>query len=196
MLSSAREKIDPWINALARPFAEVGLGPNTLTVIGALLGSLAAVLFALQEPARAGAILLLSGFFDAIDGAVARMTGGPTLFGGILDSVLDRYVDFAILAGIIWGGLAEFAGQPSWFWGVLALAGSLMVSYTRARAEASGTGKLAVGIAERGERILILAVGGIIGCVNYAVVLVAVLTHVTVAHRMIVAWQRLVYRWR
>ena len=80
---------------------------------------------------------------------------------------------------------------PGWFWVVLAISGSLLVSYIRARSEAAGSGKLDVGIAERGERMLILALGGIVGYVGHAVVLVAVLAHFTVVHRLVVARSRL-----
>lgn len=193
MLDRIRGKVNPAIEAVARPFARAGFTPNGLTVLGLLIGTLAALLFAFQEPLWAGLVVLVCGFFDIIDGAVARLTGKVTAFGGVLDAVLDRYVDFVLFVGIIWGGLAAFEGVPNsnWFFGILAVAGSLMVSYTRARAEAAGTGKLAVGVAERGERMLILAVGAMLGYTNYAVVLIVFLTHLTVAHRVIVAWQRL-----
>ncbi len=191
MLSRIREKINPLIDTTARPFARAGFTPNGLTILGLLVGILAALLFIFEEPLWAGLTVLICGFFDMIDGAVARLTGGVTPFGGVLDSVLDRYVDFIIFIGVIYAGLAEFAGLSSWFWGVLALVGSLMVSYTRARAEAAGSGKLAVGIAERGERLLILAIGALLNYTNYAVVLIAFLTHFTVLHRLAVAWKRL-----
>lgn len=191
MLSRIREKINPLINTTAKPFARAGFTPNGLTVLGLLVGILAAFLFAFEEPLWAGLVVLVCGFFDTIDGAVARLTGKVTRFGGVLDSVLDRYVDSIVFIGIIYAGLAEFAGLSSWFWGALALVGSLMVSYMRARAEAAGSGKLAVGIAERGERLLILAIGGLLNYTNYAVVLIVFLTHFTVLHRLAVAWKRL-----
>jgi archaetidylinositol phosphate synthase len=191
MLSRIREKINPLIDTAAKPFACAGFTPNGLTVLGLLVGVLAALLFAFEEPLWAGLAVLVCGFFDTIDGAVARLTGKVTRFGGVLDSVLDRYVDSIIFIGIIYAGLAEFAGLSSWFWGALALVGSLMVSYMRARAEAAGSGKLAVGIAERGERLLILAIGGLLNYTNYAVVLIVFLTHFTVLHRLLVAWKRL-----
>jgi archaetidylinositol phosphate synthase len=80
---------------------------------------------------------------------------------------------------------------PGWMWAILAITGCLLVSYVRARSEAAGSGKLDVGVAERGERLLILAVGGIIGLVGYAVVVIAILTHLTVIQRLIVARSRL-----
>jgi archaetidylinositol phosphate synthase len=190
MLSRFREAVEPFINSLARAFIYAGFTPNSLTFLGLLTGSIAALLFAVREPQLAGLILLICGLFDAIDGAVARLTGRETFFGGVLDSVIDRYVDFAVFIGIIYGGLAELA-LPSWGWGILALTGSFMVSYTRARAEAAGSGRLDMGIAERGERFLILAFGGMLGLTRYAVALVAILTHFTAIQRLFIARRRL-----
>ncbi len=191
MLSELREKAAPLVEPVARAFARAGFSPNSLTVVGLLIGSVAALLFAKGEPGLAGLTLLICGVFDVIDGAVARVTGRETAFGEVLDAVIDRYVDFVIFIGIIYGGLAELWGLPSWAWCTLALTGSFMVSYTRARAEAAGSGKLTVGIAERGERLLILAFGGMLGYTNFAVALVAVLAHATAIQRLIVAKYRL-----
>lgn len=190
MLGEIRKKVAPLIEPVARAFARAGFSPNSLTMIGLLIGSAAAWLFADGETILAGVALLVCGAFDVIDGAVARLTGKETAFGGLLDAVIDRYVDFAIFIGIIYGGLANL-WLPSWAWATLALTGSFMVSYVRARAEAFGTGKLDVGIAERGERILILALGGLIGLTRFAVAIVAVLAHATAIHRIIVAKKRL-----
>ncbi|MDI6820144.1 MAG: CDP-alcohol phosphatidyltransferase family protein [Candidatus Hodarchaeaceae archaeon] len=185
MLSEIRGKITPLLEPLARAFARAGFTPNSLTLLGLTAGSAAALLFAEGEPRLAGLTLLVCGLFDVVDGAVARLTGGETAFGGLLDSVVDRYVDFAIFAGVIYGGLA------SWTWSIAALTGGFIVSYTRARAEAAGSGKLDVGIAERGERLLILALGGLFKLTDYAVALVATLAHVTAVHRLIIARRRL-----
>ena len=180
---------------VAKAFARTGLTPNAFTLIGLVVGVVAALLFAYGMQLRAGFVLIICGFFDFIDGAVARVVGRETAFGGVLDSVVDRYVDFLIFAGIIYafinGGLAEAGLLPGWTWGILAIVGSLMVSYTRARAEAAGSGKLDVGVAERGERIIILAVGALIGYTQYAVVLIVILTHLTVAQRLFAAKLRL-----
>ena len=191
MLSELREKAGPLVEPVARAFARAGFSPNSLTVVGLLIGSVAALLFAKGEPALAGLTLLICGVFDVIDGAVARLTGRETAFGEVLDAAIDRYVDFVIFIGIIYGGLAELWELPSWAWCTLALTGSFMVSYTRARAEAAGSGKLTVGIAERGERLLILAFGGMLGYTNFAVALVAVLAHATAIQRLIVTKYRL-----
>lgn len=191
MLNKIREKFVPWIEALAEPFVRAGLSPNQLSVAGFLIGVLAAVLFGLGEPRWAGLAILICGLFDVVDGAVARLSRTVTQFGGFLDSVLDRLSDSVILIGIMFGGLASIFGHPGWFWPVLALVGSLMVSYTRARAEAAGTGKLVVGIAERAERLIILAIAGLLDLVAYGVVIIVLLTFVTVAHRFLETYQRL-----
>ena len=179
------------MESVARGFAGAGFTANSLTFVGIVVGIAAACLFALRAEILAGFILLLCGFFDVLDGAVARITGRVTAFGGVLDSVADRYVDSLILIGIALGGLGEAGLLPGWAWVAAALVGSLMVSYTRARTEAAGSGTLDVGIAERGERLLILAFGAVLTLTRYAVVFVAILAHITVAQRLMVARGRL-----
>lgn len=191
MLSKVRERADSLVSPMAKALAKAGVTPNSLTILGLAVGTAAAVFFAKGEQLLAGLVLLLCGGFDIIDGAVARAAGKVTAFGGVLDSVVDRYVDFLILIAIAYAGLAEAGIISGWSWVFIAIAGSFMVSYVRARSEAAGTGKLDVGIAERAERILILAVGAITGYTRYAVVVIAVITHLTVLHRLIVARHRL-----
>lgn len=191
MLSELREKIKPWIESSARPFARMGLHPNHITFIALLVGVLAGLLFSVGEPRWAGLVVLIGGFFDVIDGAVARLTGRVTQFGGILDSVSDRIADAILFIGIIAGGMGNLAGEPGWLLPVLALVGSFLVSYARARAESVGTGKLDVGIAERAERLLILAVGALLNLTSYALVIIVVLTAITVIQRVWTARRRL-----
>jgi archaetidylinositol phosphate synthase len=200
VLSKIRDQANNLIKPVVGAIARTGIGPNVLTFIGLLVGIGAAVFFARGEELLAGIFLLVAGFFDVIDGAVARVLKRETAFGGVLDSAVDRYVDFFIFAGIIYafesGAIVEPGLMPGWVWGILAIIGSFMVSYTRARAEAAGSGKLDVGIAERAERLLILAIGAILGLTGYAltgyaVVLIVILTHLTVIQRLAVAWQRL-----
>lgn len=195
MLSRFRDRAGNLLRPLAEAIARTGVSPNTLTFIGLPVGLFAAFLFSRGEQFWAGIALLLAGFFDIIDGAVARVLGRETAFGGVLDSVVDRYVDFLIFAGIIYAFLSFRLGEvgliPGWAWGVLAIAGSFMVSYVRARAESAGSGKLDVGIAERAERLLILAIGALVGYTQYSVVIIVILTHLTVLHRLLVARLRL-----
>lgn len=191
MLSKLRERTSGVVNPVARAVVRLGVGPNALTIAGLLIGVVSAVFFARADQIRGTIFLLLCGGVDAIDGAVARISGKVTAFGGVLDSTADRYVDFLVLGGIAYGGLAEIGYLAGWVWIFLAMSGSFLVSYVRARSEAAGSGKLDVGIAERGERIIILAVGGFVSRVGYAVAVVAVLTHLTVFHRLFIARRRL-----
>jgi archaetidylinositol phosphate synthase len=190
MLSGLRSKIDGALEPLAKAFARAGLTPNVLTCIGLVVSLLAGALFACGLPRFAAIALLVCGFFDMIDGAVARVTGKVTAFGGVLDSVVDRFTEAAIIVGIVYGGAPEL-GQWSWLAGILALVGGFMVSYTRARAEAAGTGKLDVGLAERAERVLIFAIFALVERTGYALILVAILSYITVIHRLAVAYSRL-----
>jgi archaetidylinositol phosphate synthase len=180
----------------------IGLTPNKISVIGFILALASAAAYAVntaQSPWLLVAVVLLlaSGFCDTLDGIVARTFQQTTVFGGFFDSVLDRYADAAVFAAIIIAGLAN----PSWdgpfwgplwgaVWGLAALSGSMMVSYTRARAEAAGIKMESVGLAERAERMLILAVVSIIGffwlpALGYGIAVLAVLANFTVIQR---AW--------
>jgi archaetidylinositol phosphate synthase len=127
-------------------------------------------------------LMLVSGFFDALDGAIARIYGEATTFGGFFDSLLDRYADAIVLSGIILGGLTEL------HWGLATLMGSLFVSYARARAEAAGVKMESVGLAERAERIVIVVGASFVSyfwvdALNWSIILLAVLTNVTVVQR-------------
>ena len=168
------------------PFAKkiVGVNPNTLTILGLLISIVAAIFFAMGEVLAGGSLLLFSGLFDVLDGAVARENGRTTRFGGFLDSVCDRFADAAILIGAMYGGLTSFPPFPDWFPGSLAIVGSFMVSYTRARAEAAGAAA-SVGIGERAVRMVILILGAFLNMVNWAVLLVIVISFITVFQRIV-----------
>ena len=179
------DKIKIAVRDVLRPFAKkiVGVNPNTLTLTGLLISIAASVYFARGEVMAAGSILLLSGIFDALDGAVARENGRTTRFGGFLDSVCDRFADAAVLIGAMYGGLTSFPPFPEWFLGSLAIVGSLMVSYTRARAEAAGA-TASVGVGERAVRMLILIFGAFLNKVNLAVLILTVVSFFTVFQRI------------
>ena len=143
-------------------------------------------------------LLLASGFCDTLDGIIARTFQQTTVFGGFFDSVLDRYADAAVYAAIIIAGLSNSAWGPTWgsIWGLAALAGSLLVSYTRARAEAVGIKMESVGLAERAERMLILAAVSIIAffwlpALGYGIFLLAVLANFTVIQRALHVYKEL-----
>ncbi len=191
MLSEVREKLKPWVEKSARPFVKAGLKPNYITVIALLTGLFAGILFAWDRPFCAGIVVLVGGYFDMIDGAVARAMGEVTEFGGVLDSVFDRVADAALYVGVLIGGVESIFGEPTYLLPVFALIGSLAVSYVRARAESAGTGELDVGIAERAERLIILTLGALSGFISYALLVITALTAITVVQRLYVSHQRL-----
>ncbi len=187
MLNKKKDTLTDWVKPIARIFSRIN--PNTVTILALVFCIAAGLYFAAGDLVIAGLMLLLGGFFDVLDGAVARENGRVTKFGGLLDSVLDRYADAAVFLGIMWGGHAAFPPyiENDWFLGGLALTGSLLVSYTRARAEAGGTGVLNIGVAERAERMILIILGAFTGLLHWAVLVVAVISHLTVLQRMIAA---------
>ncbi|MCD4800371.1 MAG: CDP-alcohol phosphatidyltransferase family protein [Methanococcoides sp.] len=186
------------IRTLALPIAKkIPISPNVLTVIGLGISFLAAIEFATGDLIMGAVYIMISGIFDVLDGAVARASGMITPFGGVLDSVCDRYADAIIFAGIIYGSITGMIQQPTflqaplWLLCIIALIGSYMVSYTRARAEAAGSSSMNVGIAERSERMIILVLGAFSSQIMIAVALIAILTHVTLLQRIWKAKQTL-----
>ncbi len=175
----------------------MGLTPNRISVIGFLLAIGSAVSYALASAAMPWMLLLAvffmmaSGFSDAMDGIVARTYQQTSAFGGFFDSVLDRFADAASYAGILVSGLCALAFGS--YWGTIvvlsALIASMLVSYTRSRAEVLGVKMESVGIAERAERMLILAAASIAGffwlpALGYGVALIALLSIITVLQRV------------
>lgn len=189
MLTKLKQKIQVHMVSVAKATHKIGLTPNQLSAIGIIFAFLSAFTYWTWQFHQlllivAPIFLLISGFFDALDGVVARLYGQTTIFGGFLDSLLDRYADSAVIVGIILGGLLT----PIEWVGLLALIGSLLVSYTRARAEAAGVKMETVGLAERAERIIILTIASFITIVwkdalSWAIVMLAILTNLTVLQR-------------
>ena len=197
MLTKLKQTVQQMLAVEAKTAHRIRLTPNRISGIGIMLAFLSAFAYSqwTMHPLSllvATALLLLSGFCDALDGVVARLYQQATVFGGFLDSLLDRYADAAVYTAIIISGLCE----P--MWGMIALAGSLLVSYSRARAEAAGVKMESVGIAERAERIIILVVASILSTywpptttINAAIILLAILSNLTVLQRSIYAYNRL-----
>jgi archaetidylinositol phosphate synthase len=177
------------MTAEAKLAHSIGLTPNLVSAMGIAFAVFSALSYWKWQshsflPALAPLFLLISGFCDALDGALARLYGKTTVFGGFLDSLLDRYADALIFSGIILGELCHL------FWGLAAIMGSLMVSYARARAEATGVKMETVGIAERAERLVILAAASFLNIVwmealSWGVVILAILTNLTVLQRIV-----------
>jgi CDP-diacylglycerol--glycerol-3-phosphate 3-phosphatidyltransferase len=163
--------------------------PNALTLLGAALSLAAAAQFAAGELRRGAVLAALGGALDLADGVVARAQGRATRFGAFLDSTLDRLADVALPFGLALHYAA--GGEPGWAWVAgAALAGSVLTSYAKARAQAwlpDFTG----GWFERAERIALLIVGGAFGGMKLALALVAIGSMATAAQRIIIARRRL-----
>jgi phosphatidylglycerophosphate synthase len=170
-------------DAIIRGFATAGINPNILTSIGFAINLVAAYLFAYGYFRWAGATVILAGVFDLTDGPVARYTRRVTPFGGFLDSVLDRYSDL-----ILFTGLLIYYGRINRFFYVtlvaVAIIGSVMTSYTRARAE-NLIPSCKVGFLERPERIVLIIIGALSNRMAPVLWVIVVLSNVTVVHRVI-----------
>lgn len=192
MLTKLKAKVQSAITEQAKTASKIGLTPNIISATGIILAFLAALAYGSghKNLLLAPILLLSSGYCDILDGAIARLCKKTTPFGGFLDSLLDRYADSAVFVGIILGGLCTLP------WGLIALIGSFLVSYTRARAEAASVKMETIGIAERAERIIILAAASLIepflvNAIEAAIILLAVLTNLTVLQRSIHAYKAL-----
>ncbi len=185
LLNKLRSRIGGALNPLASAIARSGISPNAITFIGFLVCLASAYLFYTAEPLWGGIVLLLSGFFDIIDGAVARASGKVSRWGGVLDSTLDRYSDLAVLAAILLAGLCDPIA------GAAALIGSVMVSYVRAKGELESVKMSSVGLMERAERIVVLAAAAVAGYTWVGVIVLAVLTQFTVLQRLYHIWKSL-----
>ena len=175
------------MTSVAKTLHNIGLTPNHVSILGIILAILSAVTYWQWQLdplllILAPLLMLASGLLDALDGALARQYGEATAFGGFFDSLLDRYADSIVLCGIILGELTETS------WGLAALIGSLLVSYARSRAEAAGVKMESVGLFERAERIVLLALVSFISYVwldalCWGILALAVVTNLTVIQR-------------
>jgi len=161
--------------------------PNVLTFLGLVINAVAAVLLAGGKFLAAGLVMMTGGLFDMVDGRVARETNRVTAFGGFFDSVVDRYSDLVLLMGL----LVYYATINRFFYIVLTavvMTGSVMVSYTRARAECV-IPKCKAGFMERPERVVLLIIGALFNRMAPVLWVIAVLSNISVIHRMIFTWQ-------
>jgi CDP-diacylglycerol---glycerol-3-phosphate 3-phosphatidyltransferase len=162
--------------------------PNVLTFLGLVINIIAAVLFARGSFRWAGVVVICAGLFDMVDGRVARATDRVTQFGGFFDSVLDRYSDLALFMGL----LVYYASINRFFYIVLTaivMTGSVLVSYVRARAECT-IPKCKVGFLERPERVVLIIIGALFNRMAPVLWVIAVLSNLTVIHRMIYTWRK------
>ena len=175
------------INAIVSALALSRVHPNVLTFIGLLINIWAAFLFAAGRFPAGGAVVIGAGLFDMVDGRVARETNRVTKFGGFFDSVLDRYSDLGVLVGL----LVYYASINRYFYVVLTaivMTGSVMISYTRARAE-NTIPRCKVGFLERPERVVLIIIGALFNRMAQILWVMAILSNITVFSRMLYTWQ-------
>jgi len=158
------------------------VSPNFWTVVGLVIALSSAVVYGMGIEFGliiGGILLLVSGFFDMVDGQVARVTGKTSKKGEYLDSMFDKISEVAIFLGILIGGYAE----P--YIVLLAITLSLLVSYARSKSDLINIKLQGIGIGERAERLLVIAIIGIIGFMDYAVIIVIIIAGITLIQRMI-----------
>ncbi|HZQ90307.1 MAG TPA: CDP-alcohol phosphatidyltransferase family protein [Terriglobales bacterium] len=183
------------LRGIVHGLALTRISPNLLTFIGLVINIGAAVLFGYAKPENqqrmflyAGLVIIGAGIFDMVDGRVARATGQVTQFGAFFDSVVDRYSDLALFFGL----LVYYARANRFFYIVMVaivMTGSVMVSYTRARAE-SLIGQCKVGFMERPERIVLVIIGALFNHMAPVLWVIAVLSNITVIHRIMYTYQQ------
>jgi archaetidylinositol phosphate synthase len=190
VLNKFRKRLQPILEKIGLLFSSTGLSPNTFSLIGFVITIISAIIFGINtlklDPtinfSAIGSLLLLAGgFFDVIDGSVANITKTTSRKGAFIDSTLDKISETIIFLGIAIGELAN----PILC--LVAVSSSLLVSYTRSRAETLGIDLSGVGFGERAERILILAVMGLLPfshSLEYGVIIVIGISIITVIQRI------------
>ncbi|MDE1762679.1 MAG: CDP-alcohol phosphatidyltransferase family protein [Thaumarchaeota archaeon] len=188
MLNNFRERLTHILQNMGKAFASTGLSANFWTAVGLGFAFASAIVYGIHLQYSfviGGILLLISGFFDIVDGQVARATGKTSKKGAFLDSVFDKIAEVAIFLGILIGHYSEG------YLVLLAITLSLLVSYTRARAESLGVQLQGVGIGERAERLLVIAIIGMAGFLNYAVIIVIVIAGITLIQRIVTAARKI-----
>lgn len=195
--SRLQQRARRFAEMVVAPLAAIGMTPNMATLLGLLLNSATAAVLAIGHLRLGGAMLLFAGAFDMVDGALARVRNQKTTFGAFFDSTLDRYSEGIVLLGVILFALTQqpASSQRTWLIALTYVAGlsSLMVSYTRARAEGLGL-ECKSGLMARPERVLLLAVGLILGGAGWLLWIIAILavtSTFTSVQRIVVVWRQL-----
>jgi len=177
--------LDKPLSSLAK---RIPFNPNVITIAGLFVIAVAAIVIPVHRIVG-GLLILAGGFFDMLDGIIARTNGKRTRFGAFLDSTLDRYADSMLFIGVSWYfyTIGSLTGALLCIGG---LVGSLTTSYARARAEGLGI-DCKVGLLERPERVVLLAVGCLTGLLYPVVVLIFILSHFTVIQRIVHVYRQL-----
>jgi CDP-diacylglycerol--glycerol-3-phosphate 3-phosphatidyltransferase len=182
-------RLDPYLYRVLKIFLRKHGNPNLFTFMGFLATLVASLLILKGFWFLAGLAIILSGFFDLMDGVVARKLEKVTAFGGFLDSVLDRYSDLLLLLALLIYYLKK--GDPDLvILTSLVSMGTVLIPYIRARAEALGV-PCSMGLMERAERIILLSIGTLFHWMEPILWVLAILTHFTVLQRIYYVWKKL-----
>jgi archaetidylinositol phosphate synthase len=179
VLDKLRGSLGAVLASLGRAASRVIPSPTAWTVIGLLFAFLAFIFYSGGHPFLGGLLLAVSGFFDILDGSVARATGKTSRLGAFLDSTLDRVSEVVVFLGILVGGYA------SPFLILVALSLSLLVSYTRSKGDALGVNLAGIGVGERSERLVVLIVTSLLSIVGIGVLIIALLALITFVQRTV-----------
>ena len=183
LLNNLRNSLKPYLQTIGKIFASTGISPNVWTAVGLIFAFISSLVYGISlefSLILGGILLLISGFFDIVDGQVARYANRISKFGGFLDSIFDKIAEVAIFFGILLGGYVE----P--YLVILAISLSLLVSYTRAKADTLGIKLQGIGIGERAERLLVIAIVGMIGFMEAAIIIVIIIAAITLVQRIVV----------
>src|SRR5713226_10555116 len=183
MLSHYKTRFERLGDPVARALLRAHVRPNHLTLVGLGVSILAAFALA-QGRLRVGAVLLaLAGLFDFFDGSLARLANRVSAFGAFLDSVVDRYSDLVVLLGVVlyYHRAADTQGV---LLTMITMVGTIMISYTKARAQSIGLA-CEIGLMERPERLIVLIAGATFNVLTPAVIVLAVLTNLTALQRIL-----------
>ena len=203
-LDSLRPKVAWIVNPVARGMVRLHFTQNTCTVLALAAAGTGGVAFGLGQPIWGVVCVLLNAFFDAIDGAVARVSGIASPAGDYLDHVFDRYADIFLITGIFaWGTVAWTRAVPAWAIGIFALTGVIMSSYLGTQAQAVGLKRNYGGILGRADRLLLLIVFGAVEAVypaplilglpalGWLLVIFGLFGHITAVQRFVSGWREL-----
>ena len=183
LLNNLRNSLKPYLQTIGKIFASTGISPNVWTAVGLIFAFISSLVYGISlefSLILGGILLLISGFFDIVDGQVARYTNRISKSGGFLDSIFDKIAEVAIFFGILLGGYTE----P--YLVILAISLSLLVSYTRAKADTLGIKLQGIGIGERAERLLVIAIVGMLGFMEAAIIIVIIIAAITLVQRIVV----------
>lgn len=175
------------LDRLAALLAPTGIPPNVITWSALFLNLWAGILFAAGRFAAAGGMMILAGLCDLLDGPVARRQNRVSIFGGFLDSILDRYADLILFLGL----LVYYTRVNRFLYAVLvgtAMAGAVMVSYAKARAESLAP-KSEVGFWDRPERLALMILGALVNRMPIVLWILAIGSNITVVHRIVSTWK-------